>query len=554
MLIVSAVGTAVLATVVAAVLGHRSLERLETAQLWVSHSHEVLREIERLRGRVNTVHAERRAALLASTRDFITRHDSLLRETISGVAAVSELTRDNPGQQQRLDSLRLALKDLGSSSRRMMELRPPTGAASSALGAEARTEAQFAEIAEIVARLEREEESLLEARTAVSAAATHWARAVVIISLVFAAVLATLALSPLYHALRKSRRTQQALAVSEARYRQLVEGAADAIVITANGACVEANAAAERLFGCSRGELVGRPLVDLITCDVDGTVDRFLTLPAGGTTLGECVALRRDANRTPVDVSAAAFPDAVVQFIVRDIASRKEVERLKDEFVSVVSHELRTPVTALRGSIILLKSAGPKLEQAKRERLLQMAESNADRLLRLVNDILDVERFSSGSMPLEFGHVDLRELAAEVGENMRAIAEQAGVGVQIRGTGVTALVDSVRVSQVLTNLIGNAVKFSPRGAVVEVEIGMLEGSALVVVRDHGRGIPESQLEAVFERFHQVDRSDALQKGGTGLGLAISRQIVVQHGGRIWAESVVGAGSTFSFTLPLASPL
>lgn len=550
---VSVAGMIVLATAVAAVLGHRSLQRLEAAQRWVSHSHEVLREIERLRGHVNTVHAERRAALLASTREFISRHDSLLRETVSGVAAVRELTSDNPAQQQRLDSLRVALNELGSSARRMLAVRPPPGAVPPAPADEPRTEAQFAQIAAIVARLEREEESLLEARTAVSAAAANWARAVVIISLVFAAVLATLALFPLYHALRKSRRIQQALTTSEARYRQLVEGAADPIVITSRGACAEANAAAERLFGCSRAELSGRPLAELITCDDRAVVDRFLALPAGESAVAECTAVRRDGDHRPVDVSAAAFPGAVVQLVVRDIASRKEAERLKDEFVSVVSHELRTPVTALRGSIVLLRSAGPALEAAKRERLLRMAESNADRLLRLVNDILDVERFSAGNMPLEIGPADLRELADEVRENVRPIADQAGVEIQVRGTPVTALMDGVRVSQVLTNLIGNAIKFSPRGAVVEVDVGTRDGSALVVVRDQGRGIPEAQLESVFERFHQVDRTDASQKGGTGLGLAISRQIVAQHGGRIWAESVAGAGSSFFVTLPLAPP-
>jgi PAS domain S-box-containing protein len=544
-----ALGIAVGAIAVAAVLGHRSVKRLETAHHWVGHSHETLRAIERLRGRVNTVHASHRG-LAAATRGFVDRHDSLLRETLAGFAEVEKLTRDNPAQRKRLDSLHVALNALVLSSRRLAERNPPADAPPSALRDDAATEAHFSAIAAVVERLEREEESLLAARTAVADAATNWARAVVIVSLVFAALLALLALSPLVRALRRSRRIQQALTTSEARYRQLVEGAADAILITANGACVEANAEAERLFGCSRGELSGKPLGELISSDLPQAMEAFARLEPGGTTSAESIALRRDGERRPVEVSAAGFPDGVVQFIVRDVTERKAVERLKDEFVSVVSHELRTPLTAIRGSIVLLKSAGETVAPAQRERLLALAESNANRLVRLVNDILDFERFSSGSVPLEPSEADLGELAAEVVESVRPLADEAGVEVGIRGSAVTVMADRVRISQVLTNLVGNAIKFSPRGAAVQVEVGMEDGAALVVVRDHGRGIPADQLEAVFERFHQVDKSDARQKGGTGLGLAISRQIVRQHGGRIWAESVMGAGSTFSFTVPL----
>jgi signal transduction histidine kinase len=135
-------------------------------------------------------------------------------------------------------------------------------------------------------------------------------------------------------------------------------------------------------------------------------------------------------------------------------------------------------------------------------------------------------------------------------DSIRPIAEEAGVRLEMDAVTISASVDPVRISQVLTNLVGNAIKFSPMGGCVAVSVSAADGRALISIRDEGRGIPAEQIESVFDRFHQVDRSDARQRGGTGLGLAISRQIVMQHGGRIWAESAVGTGSTFFVALPL----
>jgi signal transduction histidine kinase len=234
-----------------------------------------------------------------------------------------------------------------------------------------------------------------------------------------------------------------------------------------------------------------------------------------------------------------------------DIRRRGEVERIKDELMSVVSHELRTPLTSIRGSLGLLASGklGPLSPQG--ERMVRIATQNADRLVRLIGDMLDLERLESGMLELERAWTDAADVVRRAADTLRPAATEAGVGVETAiPAGLRVRVDADRVEQVILNLLSNAVKFSPAGSWVRVTAERRGAEVLFAVVDRGRGIPAAQLERVFERFHQVDSSDARQKGGTGLGLAICRSIVQQHGGRIWAASEPGVGSTFFFTLPV----
>lgn len=233
-----------------------------------------------------------------------------------------------------------------------------------------------------------------------------------------------------------------------------------------------------------------------------------------------------------------------------DIAQYRRVERLKDEFVSVVSHELRTPLTSIRGSLGLLAGGalGPMPEKA--QRMLQIASTNADRLVRLINDILDIERVESNQVPLRPQTCDAADLVARAVDEMSSMAASAQVSVTCDiPPGVQLWADPDRILQTVTNLLSNAVKFSPAGSTVHVRVEPSETEVVVCVQDQGRGIPGDNLESIFDRFAQVDASDSREKGGSGLGLAICRSIVSQHGGRIWAESRVDQGSTFRFTLP-----
>jgi signal transduction histidine kinase len=236
--------------------------------------------------------------------------------------------------------------------------------------------------------------------------------------------------------------------------------------------------------------------------------------------------------------------------LVRVQAELRESERAKEEFVSIVGHELRTPLTAIRGSLGLL--AGGVLGELPQDaaNMLGLAVASTDRLVRLVNDILDIERIDSGHLPLERAPVAVGELVRQSTQALQGVADDAGVRLCVDIQELSVCADADRVVQTLVNLLANAIKFSPPESSVRIAVGQGEGCALFSVKDSGRGIPAGQLDSIFERFNQVDVSDAREKGGSGLGLAIARGIVESHGGHLWAESEPGRGSTFHFTLPL----
>ncbi|MGB8702034.1 MAG: PAS domain S-box protein [Thermosynechococcaceae cyanobacterium] len=247
--------------------------------------------------------------------------------------------------------------------------------------------------------------------------------------------------------------------------------------------------------------------------------------------------------------------------IGEDITQRHALERMKDEFISVVSHELRTPLTSIRGSLGLLTTGILNDDPVQMHRMIDIAATDAERLVRLVNDILDLERLESGKMTLLRESCNAATLMQRSREIMEGSAQEADIALVVEPTAVEVWADPDRIIQTLTNLLSNAIKFSPPGSTVYVTATLANGketqdaaSAYVLfqVKDQGRGIPANKLETIFGRFQQVDASDTRTKGGTGLGLAICQTIVQQHGGHIWADSRLGAGSTFNFTLPIAT--
>jgi len=240
-----------------------------------------------------------------------------------------------------------------------------------------------------------------------------------------------------------------------------------------------------------------------------------------------------------------------VVLVFRDLTRRQQIERMKSEFVSVVSHELRTPLTSIHGSLALLASGLLGRVNPKGERMLEIAVSNTDRLIRLLNDILDMEKLDSGKMELRRLQCSAKELIEHAIDVMRPMAQNQHITLSAAKSELFIYADRDRIIQCLTNLLSNAIKFSDSGGTVKVATKSIGTHAQFEVCDRGRGIPEDKRNAIFERFQQVDTSDSRKRGGTGLGLAISRNIVEQHGGKIWVESQLGIGSTFFFTVPLA---
>jgi PAS domain S-box-containing protein len=242
---------------------------------------------------------------------------------------------------------------------------------------------------------------------------------------------------------------------------------------------------------------------------------------------------------------------------VTDVTESRAIEKMKNEFISIVSHELRTPLASIRGSLGLLAAGVLKNKPETAKQMLEIASNETERLVRLVNDILDLERLEASQVTIVKQWCDAQVLMQKSAEAVMSLAAENKINLSILPATAQIWADPDRIVQMLVNLLSNAIKFSPTGCTVTLRVEDLGDSlrdsyasrVLFEVKDRGRGIPADKLETIFGRFQQVDASDSRQKGGTGLGLAICRSIVQQHGGRIWAESVVSEGSSFYFTLP-----
>jgi signal transduction histidine kinase len=230
---------------------------------------------------------------------------------------------------------------------------------------------------------------------------------------------------------------------------------------------------------------------------------------------------------------------------------RKRLERLKDEFVSTVSHELRTPLTSIYASLGLLAAQAAGTLPDPMARLLAIAHKNSERLVRLINDILDVERMQSGRAVFNFGRVDVRSLVEQAIESNQALAKSYGVRIRLEGADAVCDVraDPDRLTQVVTNLLSNALKFSSTQDEVVVSIEETADAVRISVRDHGVGISVDFKPRIFERFAQADATDTRQKGGTGLGLSIVKQIVDRLGGETGFTDAPGGGTVFHVEVP-----
>lgn len=373
--------------------------------------------------------------------------------------------------------------------------------------------------------------------------------------------LAALVAARQFLAQRELGRVQATLRESERRFRAIFDNAAVGITYTDldGPAILDANNTFAKMVGYTPEELRGGDYSRIAQGDFKGA-DRAL---AEAVRSGQVDQLQQELAYTSADGSTRQAmlsvstvrdeqgkPSHVVG-IFEDITRRRNAERAKEEFVSIVGHELRTPLTSIRGSLGLL--AGGLLGELPPEAtsMVGLAVANTDRLVRLVNDILDIERMDSGHLPLERTPVGVGELVRQSAQALQGTAEDAGVRLRTDIEEVEVCADGDRIVQTLVNLVGNAIKFSPRDSFVTVAVAPGNGCARFSVTDQGRGIPAEQLDSIFERFNQVDASDAREKGGSGLGLAIARGIIDSHGGHLWAESTPGQGSSFCFTLPLA---
>jgi signal transduction histidine kinase/DNA-binding response OmpR family regulator len=295
--------------------------------------------------------------------------------------------------------------------------------------------------------------------------------------------------------------------------------------------------------------------VEAFLSELEATSALVIPLLTNENVLGTITALRRDGRAFSPDdqevltMFASQASIAVTNAILYE--RTKELDRMKSEFVAVVSHEVRTPLTSIKGSLELLGDERFHVLPPPQRELLSICQANAERLITLINDILDFSKLESSKLSLNFESVEVGKIVPEAVDHIRNLAAIKGVSIDVHMEGSAGVVeaDPMRVAQVITNLLGNAIKFSPDKGKIEVWARGTEEEVVIDVKDRGRGISQRDLSRLFQRFAQLDSSTTRKAGGTGLGLVISKGIVEQHGGRIWVESVMGEGSTFSFAIP-----
>lgn len=365
------------------------------------------------------------------------------------------------------------------------------------------------------------------------------------------------------HDITERKLAEEATKASEKRIRTIIENMlVGLIIISPDGIIESVNPRTEQIFGFTSSQMVGRHLMSLFIEarlyslnsreDLNSFMENMFHKALNH--VGEFDALKQTGEDFPIELSLSEFNMADGRFFlanILDVSERREVERLKKEFVSTVSHELRTPLTSIRGSLTLLNvgALGSLPEQAKKA--VNIAERNTIRLIGLINDILDIEKLESGKLDMVFQDVDITSVLERSVESVKTFADNNGVLLEMIPSNVHLNADGDRLVQVIVNLMSNACKFSPQGATVTVRVDEIPNWIEVKVIDRGRGIPEKFKGLLFQRFQQVEASDAKRKGGTGLGLAICKGIIEAHGGTIGVDSEEGKGSVFWFRVPLA---
>jgi PAS domain S-box-containing protein len=357
----------------------------------------------------------------------------------------------------------------------------------------------------------------------------------------------------------------------KAYIENLVENAGDAIISTdAADRILSWNRGAEVIFGYKKQEAIGQSLAILLPPHRAQELEEIRAKVQLAGVIRNLEVRRQRKDGVTIDVALAVSPlgdktGAASGFLhmAKDITEKKryehrlrELDKLKSDFVSNVSHELRTPLTAIKGSVdnMLDGITGPMNE--KQTRYLTRIKSNADRLTRLINELLDLSRIEAGKIDLKPANLALVGLAQEIADNIRPVAVEKLISLEVASDdgGTTAWADRDKIIQVLMNLIGNAVKFTPERGKVTVAVHKNgDGWVEISVADTGPGILPEEANRIFDRFYQVAQAGKQKAKGTGLGLAICKALVEMHGGKIWMESEVGKGSTFSFTLPAERP-
>lgn len=569
----SVVGLAALAAV--SWLSYRNTRELIAANQRLAQAHQLIEDLTALHLLLDDAESSCRGYALSGKDEYLKPYDAaLVQVDITTQVLRHDLAHDtNRSRQfQQLEPIIQArlevLKELVD-ARRNGGFEAAVGVVQSNRGKrladEIRQRISLMQTEERNDLLDRERESRERARTTILA---------VVVTCLLGIGLLLAASFVIYRLNRQSEKDHLALQNAERIQRTILNSAAYSMLSTdTTGVIQTVNAAAEKWLGYTDAELAGsnvtivhdaqelRSRGDQLTramgMPVPGDYQALVTKARYGVADEfECTYLRKDGTRFPVLLAVTALRSGANDLsgylmIAADLSERQAIRKMMDEFVSIVSHELRTPLTSIKGALGLLAGGVTGVLPPKAAEMANIAQGNVERLSRLVNDILDLQRIESGRITMDKRPCNIADLVKESAESVHLVAEAEGVTILTSCCEASVQADRERIVQAFVNLLGNAIKFSPRGGRIEFAAERTSGGVLFRVKDEGRGIPREKLETIFERFVQVDASDAREKGGTGLGLAICRTIIEQHAGRVWAESEPGRGSTFYVQLPVA---
>lgn len=366
------------------------------------------------------------------------------------------------------------------------------------------------------------------------------------------------ALDSTFHEMAYTLRLKEKLLKdSEARVRAIIEKVPVGLIVFGEKGTIEfVNSTLANMFGQQRDDLIGKEISSLVEHSSTTSSEEFAAQleEKAFERVTEITCKRNGTEKFPVEFSMTVFETEDGQRrlgILLDVTERQEIQRMRQAFVSMVSHELRTPLTAVSGFISLLEMGAFGEVSAEATEQAARAEANVSRLMKLISDLLDLEKMDSGTLNVSKAKCQLQEILDSADDASRPFAEGRGINLvieHVKSNDDSLYADGDRIVQVLVNLISNAVKFSKPAGTVTVTSALNDDFVELKVIDEGRGVPAKYKELIFERFQQVEAADSKQKGGTGLGLAICKTIVEMHGGVIAVDSEEGRGSTFWFRI------
>jgi PAS domain S-box-containing protein len=549
--------------VVAAALMFDALAGVEKQRRALGESYETRTQIQLVFSLLQDAETGQRGYVITGRPDFLEPYNAARAQLDAQLAALDRRFAENPAQAAQMRELHRLTDAKVAEMSSVIALRRQEGSAAAAERVRLANGKRLMDgIRVVIAAMIAEESRQVADRQADAAVQGRQARWVAgaLSLLLFGSLLGA---SVLLH--RRDRARAELLAAVEqesTRLNAIFENTMDAIVLlNPSGSIETVNRAGERMFGYDRSELVRRDSATLVDfAPGEGLFLRRLALRGDSALAGarEFTARHKDGRTFPVEVSLGSMRLSDGLHLVaalRDVTERKEAERSKEEFVSTVSHELRTPMTSIAASLGLMAggAAGPLPEKAAR--LTHIAKTSCDRLVRLINDLLDMQKIASGKMDLNMGDLDLRAVAGSAVDAISGYARERKVVVNLVSPAEPLRIrgDSDRLVQVLVNLLSNAVKFTPEGSEVTLQVREDAQRAIVDVRDQGPGVPEEFRPNLFGRFAQANSSATRSTGGTGLGLAISREIADLHGGGLSLADSGPAGSVFRLALPMAPP-